>query len=161
MSHPSPVTAASPPSPAVGSATVTASGIANPADQSQSTKAEPPGRQGSAWGHSAPPPASPSRRDASTGRVPRTRGPSLSGGSNAGEESDDREAIRARDERERDLAVRHRRTADLGAKAAGEANRQQHAQREVQSKKDADREREKVGRGTVVQRSRRSARRVF
>lgn len=150
VSHPSPVAAAPPPSPAVGSVAAAAAGIVDSADQSQSAKAEPPGRQGSAGGHRAPPPAgSPSLRDAPTGRVPRPRGPSFSGGSNGGEEIDDREAIRARDERERDMAVRQRRSADLTAKAAGEADRRQHAQREAQDSKDADREREKVGRVTV------------
>lgn len=64
------------------------------------------------------------------------------GGSGVGcDLDDDREAIRARDERERDLAVQQRRSVDANAKAVGQANWQQQQQQSAQAKKEA----EKVG----------------
>lgn len=68
---------------------------------------------------------------------------------------EDREAIRARDERERDFAVQQRRSLDLGDDK--DAERQQHMlqeqqqqrdQKEMLDKKEADRERVKVNVGS-------------
>lgn len=144
--HPSPVAGTVQPSPVIGPAVATEHGDNADSHADKDDSQAPPD---SAWGRSAPPPPpSPPRQDVAAGRMPRARGPSFSGANAGGEgdDIDDREAIRARDERERDLAVRQRRNADLGAKAAaGEVDPQKRGQREAQEKKEADREREKVG----------------
>lgn len=88
------------------------------------------------------------------GRAQRPQGPSFSaeGMAGNGDDADDREAIRARDERERDLAVQQRRgtaeriSANKPPAVEAERQQQQRAQRETQEKdkKNADKESEKV-----------------
>lgn len=65
----------------------------------------------------------------------------------SGVEEENREAIRARDERERDLAVRQRRSVDLASGKEVEVQRsstRQHHGQQQQRKKEADGDVEKV-----------------